>query len=150
MKMEKAKSGCLNLWVTILAPVIVNVVLAYLGQRLVIQITGFQISIGLTILITFVFFVVIVTSFLLGMAYVIFGVLSLILRFEMPLIFHIVTNIILKPIIWIYSRFLDKETLEADKQDLAEFRTGLAAYHARVDRELKERRENEPPTQDTH
>jgi len=89
-----------------------------------------------------------VISFLLGMGYLIFGFFSLILRSEMPWIYRIATQVILKPSIWIYSRFIDKEVRDADKQDIAEVKAALAEYHARVDREIGKIK-NGHPTQDS-
>lgn len=122
-------SGCLkSLWATLLAPIIVAAVVSLLAGRLVIQISGFQFSIGLTILIALVFFVVIAVSFVLGMGYLIFGGLSLLLRTEMPLVYRIATKLLVKPGVWIYSRFFSsKEDREADLQDIAEMKDGLAS-----------------------
>src|SRR6266705_3534477 len=114
--MKAKESGCLkSLWTTFVAPVLVGILLAYFAGRIVIQITGFQISIGLSIIITLVFFIVIIISFFLGMGYLIFGFFNLFFRAEMPLIYRIATKLLLKPAIWIYSRFSSKEDREADK-----------------------------------
>ncbi|SRR5712692_2658777 len=144
-------SGCLkSLWGTLLAPIIVGVVIALLAGRLVIQISGFQFSIGLTILIALVFFVVIVVAFFFGMAYLIFGGLSLLLRTEMPWAFRMATKLIFNPGIWIYSRvFSSKEDREADKHDIAEAKAGLAQYHARIDpilAKIRDGKDNESPS----
>src|SRR6266496_5871530 len=133
--MKERKFGCFtSLWTTLIAPILVGIVLAYFAGRVVIQITGFQINTGLTIIITLVFFIVIVISFFLGMGYLIFLGASLLLRTEMPLIYRVATNLLLKPSIWIYSRFfVSEEDREADKQDIAESKSALAEYHERVD-----------------
>jgi len=56
--MKGKESGCLkSVWTTLVGPIVVGIVLAYLAGRLVIRISGFQISIGLAITITLIFFV---------------------------------------------------------------------------------------------
>ncbi len=145
--MKKREGGFFkSIWTTLIAPILVGIVLAYLAGRFVIQISGFQISIGLTIIITLVFFIVIAISFFLGIGYLIFGFFSLFFRSEMPLIYRIVTHLFLKPAIWFYSRFQDEEVREADRKDWGDFKDALAKYHERVDKELA----NEPPNQSTH
>lgn len=56
--MKKREGSCFkSIWTTLIAPIFVGIVLAYLAGRLVIHLSGFQISIGLTIIITMVFFI---------------------------------------------------------------------------------------------
>ncbi len=125
-----------SIWTTVIAPIVVSIVLAYLAGRLVIQISGFQLSIGLTIIVTLIILAVMVISFFLGMSYLIFGFLSLIFRSKMPLIYRIATNLLLKPAAWVYSRFQDEEIREANSKDIAKAVAALAEYHKRVDKEL--------------
>ncbi len=147
--MKKREGGFFkSIWTNLIAPILVGIVLAALAGRLVIQISGYQISIGLTIIITLVFFIVIVISFFLGMGYLIFGFFSLIFRSEMPLIYRFATHFLLKPALWMYNRFQDEETREADKKDWEEVKAGIAKYQERVKRDM-ERIHNEPPTQST-
>src|SRR6266849_6830570 len=135
--MKKREGGFFkSIWTTVIAPIVVSIVLAYLAGRLVIQISGFQLSIGLTIIITLIFLAVIIISFFLGMGYLIFGFLSLFLRSEMPLIYRIATKLLLKPAVWVYSRFQDEETRKADSKDIAEAKAALSQYHERVDKQL--------------
>ena len=135
--MKKREGGVFkSIWTNLIAPIVVGVVLAYLAGRLVIQISGLQLSIGLTIIVTLIILAVMVIAFFLGMGYLIFGFFSLFLRSEMPLIYRIATNLLLKPAVWVYRRFLDEETRKADMKDIAEFKAALAKYHERVDKEL--------------
>lgn len=135
--MKKREGGFFkSIWTTLIAPIIVGLVMALIAGRIVIQISGFQFSIGLTITIALVFFIVIVISFFLGMGYLIFGFFSLIFRSEMPLIYRIATNLLLKPALWVYMRFQDEETREADKKDWEEVKAGLVQYHERVNKQL--------------
>ncbi len=135
--MKKREGGFFkSIWTTLMAPIIVVTVAAYLAGRLVIQISGFQLSIGLTIMVTLIFLAVMVIFFFLGMGYLIFGFFSVIFRSEMPLIYRIATNFLLKPAAWVYMRFQDEETREADKKDWEEVKAGLAQYHERVDKQL--------------
>jgi len=149
--MKRKESGCLkSVWTTLIVPILVGIIIAYLAGRVVIRISGFQLSIGLTIAITCIFFVVIVISFLLGVGYLLFAGMSLLSRTDMPLVYRLATRFVLNPALWVYSRFfVSKEDREADRQDLAEAKAALAEYHKRVDRELK-RIKNEPPTPGTH
>src|SRR5579864_4733338 len=104
--MKKREGGFFkSIWTTLIAPIIVAIVIAYLAGRLVIQISGFQLSIGLTIIITLIFLAVMAISFFLGMGYLVFGFFSVIFRSEMPLIYRIATNYLLKPALWVYMRF---------------------------------------------
>ncbi len=138
--MKKREGGFFkSIWTTLIAPIVVGVVVAYILGRVVIQITGFQISIGLTIIITLIFLAVMVTSFILGMGYLFFSFFSVIFRSEMPLIYRIATNFLLKPAAWVYSRFLDEETREADSKDITEIKAVLARYHERVDKQLAQK-----------
>ncbi len=83
--MKKREGGVFkSIWTNLIAPIVVGIVLAYLAGRLVIQISGFQLSIGLTIIVTLIILAVMVISFFLGMGYLFFGFLSLIFRSEMP------------------------------------------------------------------
>lgn len=124
--MKKRDGFFKSIWTNLIAPILVGIVLALLAGRLVIQISGFQISIGLTIIITLVFFIVIVISFFLGMGYLIFGFFSLIFRSKMPLIYRIATHVLLKPVLWMYNRFQDEETREADIKDWEDVKAGCA------------------------
>ena len=135
--MKKREGGFFkSIWATLIAPIIVVTVAAYLAGRLVIQISGFQLSIGLTIIITLIFLAVMVIFFFLGIGYFFFGFLNLIFRSEMPLIYRIATSLLLKPAFWVFSRFQDEETREADRKDWEEMKVGLAKYHERVDKQL--------------
>ena len=135
--MKKREGGFFkSIWATLIAPIIVVTVAAYLAGRLVIQISGFQLSISLTIMVTLIFLAVMVIFFFLGMGYLFFGFFNLFFRSEMPLIYRIATSLFLKPAFWIFRRFQDEKTREADKKDFEEFKAALAKYHERVDKQL--------------
>lgn len=92
----------------IIAPVVVGLVVALITGRFVIQITGFQFSIGITLIITLCIFLVIIVSFYLGMLYFIISLFGLFFKDQdIPLRFQILTKVasfILFPIIWIQKR----------------------------------------------
>lgn len=93
------------------APLIAPTILLLLGSvitgKIVIQISGFQMSIGITLIVILCIFTVMVGSFILGMGYVVLAVVNIFTKQKMPLIFRIpmtITSFVLFPFNWIYMR----------------------------------------------
>jgi hypothetical protein len=128
-------------------PLIVPIILLIVGSivvgKIVIQITGFQINIGITILVIITILITMLISFILGIGYLFFIIVSMITKSKMPLVYRIATSIFL-PILrlyeWIYERGQSKEDQKADKADLEEIKTALKNYEQRIKQE-------EPPAQ---
>src|SRR5258708_146768 len=103
-----------GLWTTLLAPLIVALVLSALAGKIIISITGFQISIGMTILVILCIFLIMFISFYLGMYYfvvlIVSGLSNLLFKTAVPPKEHLLLRIgsfMLFPL-YLYSRLQEK------------------------------------------
>ena len=109
MEQEPQKQSRFFTWlyIPIIAPLIVIFFGAIITGKVVIKISGFQLSIGVTLLIILCIFFVLIISFYLGMLYPFVAIYSIFLKENMPLRFRIlsrVASVILFPFIWLDRR----------------------------------------------
>ena len=87
MEQEPQKQSRFFTWlyIPIIAPLIVIFFGAIITGKVVIKISGFQLSIGVTLLIILCIFFVMIISFYLGMLYPFVAIYSIFLKENMPL-----------------------------------------------------------------
>jgi|SRR5579884_1690539 len=95
--MDKEPQNPLNrffdsIYKNILAPLIVILLAAFITGKIVIQITGFQFSVGITLLIMLCIYIVMVLSFYLGMIFLVSLFFSLFMKNNMPRSFHVLSK----------------------------------------------------------
>src|SRR5256885_1314551 len=99
------------IYMPLIAPAILLVLGAIITGRIVISITGFQLSIGLTVLITLLIFAVMIISFFLGMGFFVVAIFSGIAKTKMPWPYRLivpVVSVVIAPFVW-FSKKRDKK-----------------------------------------
>ena len=103
------------------APLVILLLGALIAGKIVIQITGFQLSIGITLLVIFCIFIAMVGSFVLGIQYPFVALFSVWFKQKMPLHFRIISGILsvlLFP--WIWQERQQEKKYKASSSPLAQ------------------------------
>src|SRR5580700_2715282 len=92
---EKKPSRFFNwLYIPIIAPLVVIFFGSFIAGKIIIQITGFQLSIGLTILVIVCIFIAMVISFYVGMVFPIVAIFGFFVKDkrEYPILFRMISG----------------------------------------------------------